>query len=244
LGYLLAGGLLVSIVLCVVFYLLLVLIHPPAALRSGSAGLTIKDWLAAYANWSNNRVFYTKAYGLCLFASMGFAIAFGTFIAPRLAFFASLFSLNVYFAWTSHLLGDISGPIDHQLTLFIFGQAKFLWVTGSLAYFVPNYIVVADSEVLGLLMMVIVTTFVLNRGKGVKMAVLRSFQVGAISVAVLGAEIMLLDYNEFYLHVTQTQVVLDFMPWFTNADLLFCGLAIFAVTTCLLNFRSIWHQRY
>ena len=240
---LLTGGLLASLGLCAVFYLLTLTIHPPAPLQPGST-LSIKDWIDAYANWHNAYLSYTEAMGLSLVAALAFVVAFGIFIAPRMAFAVSFSLLNVFFLWTSHLLYDISAPLDIALGQAIASQAKFLWITGSLGYFFPSFIVIADLEPLALLGILTLLTLLLSRGKGAKRAVLLSLQVAALCLIILGTQIAIFDHNEFYLHVTQAQSMLSFVPSFTNADLLFSALAIFAVSTCLLNFRRLRPQRY
>lgn len=242
-AFILAGGLIVSIGLCAVFYLLFVTTHPPAALQPGST-LSVKDWIDAYTNWQNTHLSYAEAYGLSLVAALGFVVAFGVFIAPRLAFLASFSLLNVYFAWTAHLLADISASLAAGVTQALISQANFLWITGSLSYFVPSFIVIVDAEVLVLLGILTASTLLSNRGEGAKRSVFLSLQVAALSLTILGTEIAIFDHNEFFLHVSQAQALLSLEPSFTNADLLLSALAIFAVSTCLLNFRRLRPQKY
>ncbi len=241
LAYLLAGGLLASLCVRGIFYLLLMTIHPPAALQPGSS-LSIKAWIEEYSNWSNAHLSYEEAYDLSLAAALAFVLAFGVFLAPRLAFAASFSLLNVFFAWTSHVIGDISISADAALRQVIFAQADFLWTTGGFAFFIPNVIIIADLDVLVMLAVLIASTLLLTGSRGVRKAVLTALQVAALSLVILGVEIAVFDNAEFNLHVTQTQTMLNFAPTFTNGDLLYSALALFAVCTFLLNFRKLRPQ--
>ena len=53
----------------------------------------------------------------------------------------------------------------------------------------------------------------------------------------LGIEIYFFDHGEWDLHVTQAQYYAGQAVEFTNADLFYCVVAIFTVTTLLLHFH-------
>jgi len=141
----------------------------------------------------------------------------------------------------------------------IASQAMFFWNSENLAYLIPSTtytlsgqvstivspeFIVVDLEALALLGVLIFSTFLLNRPKGAKKATLRSFQVAALCLTILGTEIATFDNREFYLHVTQTQPFLNIATTFTNADLLLASIVIFVVSTGLLDFGRLQHQRY
>jgi hypothetical protein len=214
-----------SVSLRAVFYLLVTTAHPP--------------------------VLYSELYGLSLLGALGFIVALGVYVAPRSALLASFALLNVYFAWTSHLLSDASHPFDAWLGKVIASQCQFLWVNGGLVdlfpsyfFYFPSYYVVFDLESLALFGVLVASILLLNRDMGAKRAALLSLQVAALCFAILETEIAVFDRRELFFHVTSTQQMLRFESWFTNADLLVCALAVFAVTTFLLNFGRLWHQRY
>ncbi len=242
--YFLAGGLLVSIGLYAAFNLLLMTSHPPAPLQPG-IGVSVSEWISAYAKWQNTNLAYSEASGLSFVAALAFVVALAVFLAPkRLAFYAAFVLLNVYFAWTSHLLYDISAPLDIWVGQAIGAQANFIWTTGSLGFFFPSFVVVTDLEPLILVGLLAVLAFLLNREVGAKRAVLLALQVAALSLVILGVEIGVFDQREFNLHVTQAQALLSFEPSFTNADLLYSAIALFAVSTFLLNLRRLRTRRY
>ena len=240
--YFLAAGLLLSVALLALFYLLLVVTHPPAAYGQPGAPTSIPSWFAAYASWSSARLAYTEDYGLSRVSTLGFVLSFAIFIAPRLALRTSFVLLNVYFAWTSSLLADVSKPLAAAVTQVMWTQDQFLWATLSLRYITGSVYVVADMEALAMLVVVVALTLLLNLEKGKRRALLLSLQVAALLLAVLGSEIAIFDYREFYLHVTQVQVALDLLPWFSNADLLVSAVAIFATTSSLLRLRRLRPQ--
>jgi hypothetical protein len=241
---LLVGGLLASILVRATFYVLLMITHPPAPLHPGSTAPTIEAWIQSYAIWRKTTVFYSKIYGWSIIAGLGFLVALGVFIAPRWALLASFSLLNVYFAYTSGVLRYVSPSLGSAVGRALLSECNFLWIAGSLAYFLPSYYVVLDLESLALLGTQVVSAFMLTRVLGVKRAALLSSQVASLSLAILGTEIAIFDNVQLSYHVTTTQALLSFFPWFSNADLLFSGLTILALSSCLLNFGRLWHQRY
>jgi hypothetical protein len=239
---LLAIGLVASVSLRAVFSLFLMPTHP-------LGNVVYSD---GPDSWPAN-VIYSQVYGLSLVAALAFIVALGVLAAPRPALFASFTMLNIYFVWTSHLLSTISLPAHDLLQQVMASQSKFLWINGGLVFFLPSDLVyfpalvtdiVIDLECLALLGILIASTLLLNLDKGVKRAVLLSSQVSGLCLAILGAQIAIFDYNDLFTHVTVAQGMLSFAPWFSNGDLLLSGAAIFAVSTCLLGFGRLRHQRY
>lgn len=231
----LSGGLVVSGFVSLVFYLLLADLGPPAPLQKSASGVAIQQWLVAYAKWQGVHATYSTAMGLGLVASVELAVALAVLLAPRVALAASYLFLNVYFFWTSHLLSDISPHLSALLTQLITAQDDFFWKDGGLGYWVGSSIMVLDLEALVLLSAVMSLTFLLNLGKGAGRALLYSLQAAALSLTILGAEIAWFDYPQFYMHVTQAQSLVNFLPSFNNADLLLSAVALLAASTFLLR---------
>lgn len=95
--------------------------------------------------------------------------------------------------------------------------------------------VVGDFEALLLLAVVCASTLLLNTQRGWKTAVLKFFQIGSIPIILCGAWIMITDTKEFFIHVTSAQVTYNFLPNFTNFDLLIASIVVFlAASFCLL----------
>jgi len=232
---LLIGGVLVSGATSLALYLLLANLKAPVPLQQTTSGLTIQQWLASYAAWSSLHSTYSAAMGYTMVATVELAVALAVLLAPRAALIASYLFLNVYFMWTSHLLSDISPQLSAGLTQLFTVQDNFFWADGGLGYFVGSSIFVLDLEALVLLGGVMGLTFLLNLGKGAKRAVLHALQAAALSLTILGAEIAYFDYPQFYMHVTQAQSLVDFLPSFNNADLLLSSVALLAASTLLLR---------
>jgi len=164
-----------------------------------------------------------------------FATALVVVIAPRLALVLSFLSLNVFFAWTSHLLSAVSQPLASEVSHIIGLQDGLIWRAFDLGIFTMYTQIVADFEGLALLALVTALIALLNRDKGRGKAMLLSLQVAAACVVILGFEIAAFDYGEFYLHVTDVQVMLHFAPWFNNADLLLSAVGLLAASSALLR---------
>lgn len=67
-------------------------------------------------------------------------------------------------------------------------------------------------------------------------AFLRALSKTSLMLAVLPVMVMAADYREFFQHVTDAQEYLNFMPWFSNADLL-ASCCIVYVTTVTISKR-------
>ena len=237
--YILAGGALVSTALCIAFYSLLTMTHAPSAFGQPGAPPTVSQWIAAYTTWYQTENSYALCFRVCLSAAVGFGAALGIFTHPRLAFMASFFMVNFYFAWSSSTFAPLSRTLENIVTEAIYVQDGFLLTGLGIRVLTGNTYVVADIEVLALLAVVMGSVFVLNLRGGRMAAILRSVRALAFCLVILGSEIALFDYRELFLHVTQTQVVVGLATWFTNADLLLFGLALFAATTLLLRSHRV-----
>jgi hypothetical protein len=153
--------------------------------------------------------------------------------AAKLAFAVSLAMLNIYFAWSSHLLRAISPSLYEFVSRPIRVQDFDVWRYYGLARFTTYTLVVSDFEALVLLVVVMIGAAWLSRDGGRWFALLRSVQVAALCLVVFGVELALFDYHEFYLHVTDAQLTFHFVPWFTNADMLVSALLVLVMSTLL-----------
>jgi len=247
---LLVGGVSASILLHEVLFMLLTTTQPPAAPPPGP-GPSIGDWVGGYSSyartyssWENTYSIYAEAYGVTMVAALGFIAALGIYTAPRLAFLASFMALNVLFVWTSLLARTLSARLNVGLGQAIVSQADLFWKIGNLAYVMPEFAfpgpeqIVVDLETLGLLAMLMASTWLVNRRNGVRgrRAVLLSLRVAALSLVILCAEIAIFDPNEFFVHATQAQVLLD-LPSFTNAELFLLAVSMLVFTTFLMRIR-------
>ena len=234
LAYALGAGLLLSAALAAIFHLLGA-IHPPVAFGQPGAPTSVKAWTDAYDAWSQASLWYGVYFGLSLVAALGFVAALAILAYPRLALILSFVSLNLYFAWSSSLVAFISHSAGSWLTNAIYSQDLYILAKMNLNVFTGDTYVVADVEALALLAAATSSLFLLSLDKGARRALLLSVRAAALSLMVLGAEIAIFDNREFFLHVTQAQVVLDVAPWFSNADLLLSAVMIFALSTWMLR---------
>lgn len=238
-------GVAVSAALCLGFYLATLFSSPPTATVHPSDVSSLQALVASYssysssyASWQATQATYMEMSGLSLVAALAFALTFGILVAPKLAFLASLSFLHLHFAWTSHLFSDISASFDKWLGGLIGAQATFFWNATDLGHFIHKVAVspvnvVVDFEALAMLTVLFVSTVLISLREGYRRAVLRGLQIAGLSLFILGAEIALFDPKQLGVHVTQTQVFVEFAPWFNNADLLLVAATILAASTLL-----------
>lgn len=191
----------------------------------------------AYASWYATRAAYAQVFQASGIAAGLFTLALFVLIAPRVAVVISFVSLNVFFAWTSHLFDAAYQPLGTELTNVITMGDVLVWRVLGLASLSLDTQVVADLE--GIAALVLMTALIasLNRHEGTGKALLLALQVAAGCMVILGIEIAAFDYSEFYLHVTGLQLTLNLAPWFTNADLLFSSVAVLAASVGLSRQR-------
>ena len=154
-------------------------------------------------------------------------------------FWASFLLLNVFFAWTSRLLRTISPALFSWVSGPIQWQQAQLWEYFDLVRYSPYTYIVTDVECLVLLVVLVTSSAWLNRARGAGAALLRSIQVAGVCLVIFEVELGLLDCSEFFIHVTDLQLVFKLVPGFTNADLLFASAAVLVATTLLLNLSRI-----
>jgi hypothetical protein len=233
--YAIAVGLIVSVASSGIFYLLLKYYPSPPTVTPDSTAILLQQWPVAYQHWTSSYTAYASDYGVSILASIGFAVTSGVFLFPRISMLVSFALINVFTAWTSHTFQFFSQPLATFLTKEITAEDYFLWGFLNNDSSGVRTLMVADVEALA--MLVILTTVVLlfNIKKGKKQALLRAVQAMSLCFLILGSEILVFDYSEFYLHVTQVQESFTLAMWFTNADLFFVGLVAFAASTWLLR---------
>jgi hypothetical protein len=143
--------------------------------------------------------------------------------------------LNVYFAWTSGLLRAISISLFSIVNAPIQWQKMVLWTDLDLAKVSEFTYIVIDIECFILLIILMASCAWLNRGRGLGTMTMRATQVASFCLVIFGVELGLFDCSEFFIHVTDFQVSLNFLPWFSNADMLITSLAILISSTLLLD---------
>ena len=241
--YTLAAGILVSLTVFIVFYHLATSLPRPVLALPGITQPSAY-WIAFYTNWYDTHVFYSLAYGLGIVAAIELTVILGVLLAPRLALLASVSLINIYFAWTAHVISSVSQHVSLAIGNLIVMQDNFFWANAGLGFFTASSIVVTDLEALILLGGIFALAITLNRGKGARKAVLLGLQITALSLSVYGLEIALFDHNELALHVTQSQILFKLAPSFSNADLLYSALAVLAASSCLLHSGGLRALRY
>jgi len=225
-AYVFASGLTLSVALYAVFrYLTFVLpgVGDLGAYPGGPA-----KFASAYTSWFATRAEYAQVFQTSGVAAGLFTLALFVLIAPRVAVVISALSLNLFFAWTSHLFDAISQPLGNSLANIITVEDVLVWRVLGLASLSLDTQVVADLEGIAALLLMTALIASLNRHKGTGKALLLALQAAAGCMVILGIEIAAFDYSEFYLHVTGLQLTLNLAPWFTNADLLLSAVAVLA----------------
>jgi len=238
------GGMLASVALSVLLYSVSSLLHPPSPYGQPGAPATVGAWIAAYASWSEVNGDLAVGFRACIVAAVSFAVAAGVLLRPRAMFVASFALLNVYFAWTSSAIKALSVTLELDMTRIIYNQDGSVLALLNLGVVTGNTYVVADLEALAFLTTVAASVLVMNFREGYRRAAVRALRAVAGCFVILGAEIALFDYKEFYLHATQTQSAFGWATWFTNADLFLVGLVLLASTTYALRLGRIGSTLY
>jgi hypothetical protein len=178
--------------------------------------------------------------------------------------------LNIYFAWTSHVLDNVpnsatasvptsinSIPNFAILQMQLFGLRPYVThvalqaCNNSPFLFTPycpvNSLAIrffVDYETVGLVAAVFLLSFLLFYPKTkLSIALIRAFQITSTIILPLGIEIYLFDRSEFFVQSSVIQIFTMF-SWFTNADLLCsCVLIQSFATTYQLVARAIEKNR-
>jgi hypothetical protein len=103
-----------------------------------------------------------------------------------------------------------------------FGGAGFP-LFGSPTSLAMKYLI--DAEVVLFTFAVFVISLFLFQKSGIRVALLRAFEITSLTILPLGLEIFFFDRFEFNIHASDIQVLAG-MAWFTNADVLILSSAI------------------
>jgi len=153
----------------------------------------------------------------------------------------SLFILNWYFIWTATFTGE---RLPYELLVltenFVFVQYDLLVRIG----IVIDRYTFADLEALSMFFMASTTYFLLNLRRGLRQSIIRTVGFSSLALMPLGVEVYFLDRGEFWIHVTNLQISLDILPWFSNGDLLIATVAGFLLSLLLsTKFSGRFKQR-
>lgn len=150
--------------------------------------------------------------------------------------------LFVFAIWTGGLHSFLNASLPYQILRdIVSGQARVisrLSFSHNAPFLIPHYDVIVDFEALIFLIALIITTYLLNVGLGRKTAILKSLQIASIPLIFLGIWIMIADPGEFFTYVTAAQITYDFLPNFTNFDLLVSSLATFLIASVCLKYYA------
>jgi hypothetical protein len=128
-----------------------------------------------------------------------------------------LLILNWYFLWTATLTGErLPYPLEVATMNFVYFQYDLLLRIG----LVIDRYTFADLEAISAFVIASMIFFFISLNRGVGKALLRTAAFSSLSLMPLGIEVYFLDHGEFWIHVTNLQVTLNMVPWFSNGDLL------------------------
>ena len=143
----------------------------------------------------------------------------------------SLFILNWYYLWTATFTGErLPYTLEVASQNFVYFQYNLLLGAGVV---IDRY-VFADTEALSMFFISSTVFFALCTGRGLRRAVIKTVCFSSLVLMPLGIEVYLLDRGEFWIHVTNLQINLNIVPWFSNEDLLFVATGSFLLSLSLL----------
>ena len=103
------------------------------------------------------------------------------------------------------------------------GGPQFFGPANSLA---SKYLI--DTEVVLFTLAVFAISLLLFQKRGIRVALLRAFEITSLTILPLGLEIFFFDRLEFNIHASDIQVLTG-MAWFTNADVLYLSSVILGI---------------
>src|SRR5579871_1816066 len=115
-------GLLISVALCTVLYLLLLTVHAPPAYGQPGAPASISAWAADYASWSQRSMSYDLDFRVSILGPLTMAISLAVVMWPKAVAVISFSMLNLFFAWTDWTIANVSMPLAKGLTAMISAQ--------------------------------------------------------------------------------------------------------------------------
>jgi hypothetical protein len=133
------------------------------------------------------------------------------------SFFTNLASGSAY-SGDNHFGGGFQGGD------FLGGGGFFFF--GSPTSLTMKYLI--DAEVVLFTLAVFVISLFLFQKSGIRVALLRAFEITTLTILPLGLEIFFFDPFQFNIHASDIQVLAG-IAWFTNADVLFLSFAILGI---------------
>lgn len=180
---------------------------------------------------------YSLGYDLGLFGATMFGIGLIFAVSLRLVAAFSFVALNLLFAWSTRVLSMVTRPFDSDINWLSSPKNGLIWDGAAHSDFTRYLRTAAGLEGLLLLGVLVASIALLNRGKRTWRALLSASQAGSLCLVVLGAQVAAFDRQELYLHVSNLQVFIGFIPWFDNADLLVTALSVLVASSALLRLQ-------
>lgn len=121
--------------------------------------------------------------------------------------------------------GPVATPVGQAPPPFLGGGGgpPFFASPNSLAL---KYLI--DTEVVLFTLAVFAVSLFLFQRRGIRVAVLRAFEITSLTILPLGLEIFFFDRFEFDIHASDIQVLTG-VAWFTNADVLYLSSVILGI---------------
>jgi hypothetical protein len=182
---------------------------------------------------------YSQGGELSTAIAIFFSAALIVSISPRAALLTSFALLNLLFAWTSRLLEAISQALGLAVSRLVSMVNVVFWGGLGLGRLTQYSQAGTDLVGLSLLALLVSLILVMNRAGGVEKAIARGLRAAALCLVLLGVEVAAFDPGELYRHVTAVQVLLNFLPWFSNADLLLSAASVVVVSSALLRLHRV-----
>lgn len=155
----------------------------------------------------------------------------------------AIFVIELYFAWTSHLLNfdigfktQVTNFAAYQMTLSL---RPFYSYCPSIAICGHGLLEFVDVETLVLLGILSATIFYMYAARGVRFAFLKGLQVVSLVIVPLGLEVYLFDRQAFLIHVATIQSGNGLLSAFTNADLLALSTVVGLASSLYLRRRFV-----
>jgi hypothetical protein len=118
---------------------------------------------------------------------------------------------------------------------FFFAQYNLSLLTGVV---IERY-TFADLEAISMFVLASTLFFFLNLRRGIVQSALRTLCFSSLALMPLGIEVYFLDRGEFWIHVTNLQINLNILPWFSNGDLLILTAGTFFLAA---SYPSNWQR--
>lgn len=170
--------------------------------------------------------------------------------------------LNIYFAWTSRvgtargyrhvsglrsfLVSEVNSVTRAQLSIPFVGNYFAGLASSGRAYnlrYMLEMKYFIDCEVIVFTLAIFVISAVLFlRRNGFALSILRAVEITFLVILPLGIEIYFFDRGQFNIHASDIQAKIG-LAWFTNADVLYCSLAVLIVAVSIEITRRLENDR-